>query len=279
LRETLKSINDQSLKPDAIYLTLPKIAKRSGEAYPPLPDDMKELCTIVEIDVDYGPICKIYGGLYTENDQNTIVITIDDDTIYKHTFVEKMVEKCNLMPRVAVCGTGARLIRGPAMISIISSLDFVRPWCGILGFPADPVFGGLVDVGYGVGGVAYRRWMFPSKAKLYEDFVSLGQDKYNLFRQDDVMISGYLSREGIEIRVFTDIPTVSTAIGMEDCITPNMDTMIKGLTGAIEEGKELGFFPTMQPVPISNTIVGNVGLGVWYFLMLIATCIAVYWFI
>lgn len=273
---TLQSIQSQTLRPDAVYLSLPKIAKRTGEAYPPLPHHLRSMCEIVDLDTDYGPICKLVGGLIMEDDPSTIVITIDDDTIYDPTFLEVIVEKSKRFPGAAICGNGARFIRGPLLSSMIHSPKPARPLNGIGGFPCDEYYGGLVDVVYGMGGVAYRRGMFPTKNSLFTDFVNLGQDKYNLYRQDDVMISGYLSRQGIDRRVFLDIPPVSTVLGSKDCITPDIVTMIKGVSGAIEEGKEMGFFPEMYSVPLSNTMIGNLGLGIFYLALIVAVGYAAY---
>jgi Glycosyl transferase family 2 len=273
LKETIESLLNQTCKPDAIYLGLPQVAKRLNKPYPPFSNANVK---VVKLDDDYGPICKLVGGLLSESDPNTIIITVDDDTLYKPDFIEKMVEKANLFPNAVVCGTGARLGRGLMLMSIVNSLDNVKTWNGVLGFECEDKLGGLVDVAYGVGGVGYRRKFFPSKQNLFSSFVNLGQDKHNLFRQDDIFISGYLSKQKIQIRVFTDIPTVTTTIGGDDCITPDMDTMMKGISGAIEEGKEFGFFETMQPLPIDNSMAGKMGLGFFYFAMLLALAFAVW---
>lgn len=278
LRETLVSINKQNRKFDAIYLTLPKVTKRTGKVYPPLPEDLLGLCTIVPVEIDYGPICKIWGGLYMEDDPNTIIVTVDDDTTYLPDFAEKIIEKSNFFPTSVVCGTGAKLGRGAIWLSLISSLDFGRPLNGLLGFPVDPINGSLVDVGYGVGGVGYRRSFFPEKSKLYSDFVALGQDKPGLFLQDDVMISGYLSKKRIDIRVFLDMSLVHTSPGGEDSITPDLGAMYSGVAGAIKEGKEIGFFPSMQVPTPSNTLVGNLGTSVFFIVLMAVFAIAV-WFL
>lgn len=276
LEQTLLSIQNQTVKADAVYLGLPKIVKRTGEPYPELPQSILGLCKVVELENDYGPICKLVAGLVKEDDEKTVIITIDDDTIYNSRFIETMKEKCYKFPHIAVCANGARFERGPMFVSIIHAPEIAKPWNGIMGFPCDREYGGSVDVAYGMGGVAYRRGFFPKKQNLYDDFISLSQEKYNLFRQDDVMISGYLSKFGIDRRVFLDIPGVTTIAGNKDCITPDLETMMKGVSGAIDEGKEMGFFPTMVPVPLSNTMVGNLGTGLFFIGLICLFSFAVY---
>jgi len=64
-------------------VTIPKISARLNIEYPPIPDDITKLCKIVHIDVDYGPITKIYGALISETDPNTIIISCDDDVHFE----------------------------------------------------------------------------------------------------------------------------------------------------------------------------------------------------
>src|SRR5438045_920235 len=82
LKIMLKSLKKQTHPLDEIYLTIPKRAHRLNKLYPSLPTEIKQICTPVYIDVDYGPITKIYGALAHETDSDTIIITVDDDNIY-----------------------------------------------------------------------------------------------------------------------------------------------------------------------------------------------------
>ena len=83
--DTLKSINDQTRPPDAVYLGIPKNNKRLNTEYPEIPDQIKTLCTIVDLDEDCGPVTKILSALKMEPNPNTVIITIDDDVIYPKT--------------------------------------------------------------------------------------------------------------------------------------------------------------------------------------------------
>src|SRR5690606_13603827 len=87
LKQSILSLKNQTVKLDEIYLTIPKIAKRLNKEYPPVPEDIKNLCKVITVDQDYGPITKIYGGLVSESNPNTIIISCDDDVLFKSNFV------------------------------------------------------------------------------------------------------------------------------------------------------------------------------------------------
>ena len=67
LLRTLRSLKAQDHPLDAVYLGIPKIAKRLNQPYPDFSDEIKQLCTIISCDYDYGPCTKIVGGLLAEN--------------------------------------------------------------------------------------------------------------------------------------------------------------------------------------------------------------------
>src|SRR5690349_10896883 len=77
-----ESIVQQTRPPDAIYLALPKISRRLGIPYPPMPEFVRAHCTIVQPETDFGPVTKLYGALALETDPHTVIISCDDDIIY-----------------------------------------------------------------------------------------------------------------------------------------------------------------------------------------------------
>jgi GT2 family glycosyltransferase len=161
LRRSIESMRAQTYHLDAIYLALPKTASRLHKEYPPLPDDFKNLCTVIPTDIDYGPITKVYGALMAEPDPHTVIISCDDDVIFAPDHVQKMVDNHRRYPNIAICGTGALIGKGLALISIVSTVHPFRPWNGMTGFQVDPVEGRKVDLIFGVAGILYRRGFFP----------------------------------------------------------------------------------------------------------------------
>src|SRR4029077_17098072 len=77
--------------------------------YPPLSNKIKDICEIVYIEEDYGPICKILGPLIKEENGNTLIITVDDDIIYPSNLIEKFLEYHDKYPNSALCSAGLSL--------------------------------------------------------------------------------------------------------------------------------------------------------------------------
>lgn len=109
LEDAIKTLSEQSLKPDQIYVHVPKHIERLNLTNIPLPDhilaleDKYPLMKIIINDVDYGASTKLLGTLQIEKDPNTIVITVDDDTTYhKHT-VKALVQNLQQHPNTAPC--------------------------------------------------------------------------------------------------------------------------------------------------------------------------------
>src|SRR3990167_3255442 len=115
--KTLESLNKQSRKLDAIYLGLPKKSRRLGIEYPPLPEAVTKLCKVVTVE-DYGPITKIVAGLLKEQDPETVIITFDDDMIYPHTIVEKLLQHHKTYPNSAIGSSGMLLKNSCPMCAI-----------------------------------------------------------------------------------------------------------------------------------------------------------------
>src|SRR5665647_1084483 len=109
---TLNNLMNQTHKLDNIYLTLPYKAKRLNKLYPEPTQEMKQLATIIRVPEDYGPLCKLYGALVSENDTNTIIISVDDDCIYPDNLVSSLISHSKNHPNAAICGTGALLGNG-----------------------------------------------------------------------------------------------------------------------------------------------------------------------
>lgn len=273
LRESMKSLKAQETPVDVIYLALPKIAARLKEPYPPLPQDIAEMCTVVSTDIDYGPITKVYGALVSEEHPDTIIISCDDDTIYPPDFITILVKHAKDYPNSSICGTGALIGKGLAFISIVSSLKEFRSWSGFFGFYLNKN-GRAVDLVFGVGGVLYRRKFFPPSAFLHHEILQHALKDHTIFCNDDVLISGYLSKVGVERRLFYDVPSVEH-MGGNNALSSDKD-MVSKLNTSINRVKELGFYPTMEPVAYDETVFIKIVIA-FIFLIMIGLLIFI-WF-
>ena len=256
LHMSIMTLKKQTRPPDAIYVTLPKIAARLNTAYPPLPPHTVELCTVVSTDTDYGPLTKIYGALAMETDPDTIIISCDDDVFFDEHHIETLLRHHERYPTSCICGTGALIGKGMLFISIVSSIQPFHTWRGFTGFTVGKE-GRKVDLIFGAAGVLYTRSMFPNKEQMHEQLLVHALEDSAIFHNDDVLISGHLSKHNIERLVFLDIPSVQHANGA-DALSGDLMKMVKRMELSIARVQERGFFVEMEDVAISETPAGKV---------------------
>lgn len=276
LKNSINSILQQTISPNVIYITIPKRCKRLNKEYPPVPKELSDICTIVSLEMDYGPVTKIYGGIMSEQDPDTIIISCDDDTIYPSGFIEKLVYYANKHSDAAICGTGALISRGLFLPSINTTLHQFRWWNWLTGFEIDKDNGRDIDLVFGIGGVLYRRKFFPPNDEVLEELFKLSLTDDALFHNDDVIISGYLSKRGIKRKVFYDIPSIIPKSSEKDALSNSFPRTISRLYNSIQYAKEQGLFPTMEPLGIEETIPGRVVLLIILFIIMVLVIIISY---
>lgn len=258
LTRTLQSLNQQTHKLDAIYLSLPEQSRRLGIPYPDVPSEITRLCTVVKCD-DFGPITKILGGLLKESDQETVIITFDDDMIYPATTVETLMKHHNQYPDSAIGSSGMLLKYSCPMCAITPNEDnfFYR----IPKFSV-PQEGRRVDSIYGYPGALYVRKFFPPKERLEQDFLNYALINNDMLMNDDIVISGYLSIHDIERRIFPNMPIVSFVLDdgvrsrVASEISYDLDRFFQRMNRSIETAKTVGMYSYTEPLDMSETIVG-----------------------
>lgn len=272
LYKTLQSLHAQTVRLDAIYLTLPYRAKRLNQEYPELPEHISALCTVIRSDIDYGPITKLYGALTQESAPDTLILSTDDDVIHDPRLVETLLSHHNDHPHSAICGTGALIGHGVYKVSIHSSLSDFQWSNGISGF-AIPQDGRNVDVALGVGGVLYTRGMFTEdyQSELFRTDASRVE-----FLNDDIVVSGYLAKHNVPRRCFVNIPTVQVQQAVRsDALSFDTFGMIKSVNAAVDTVKTRGFFPRFESVSsnecLLNRIIWLIILGI--LLLTVIVCI------
>lgn len=95
--ETIKSIKNNTIKPDAIYVNLPKHVPRFPDQYYniELKEKLSNYGVIINECDDMGTLTKSIPTLKHETDANTLFIIIDDDGIYSNRFIEGLVKGYN----------------------------------------------------------------------------------------------------------------------------------------------------------------------------------------
>lgn len=259
LLRTLRSLHKQDYPLDAIYLGISKESRRLKLEYPEFPDEIKQLCTIVVCDEDYGPCTKIVGGLISEDDPDTIIVTFDDDVIYSPNLISSMLAYHHKYPNSAIGSNGILLKFGFPFYSSISNRGLIMD--RITG----PIFsqeGRLVDALCGFSGVLYVRKFFPHRSQLHDKFLKYPLMDDDVYFNDDIMISAFLSRDKIDRRVVLNIPIVNEG-KINDPLIDHSDgneisfdkiAFLQRFRRSINKVTEWGFFPETQPVAIDETI-------------------------
>ena len=284
LLRTLRSLNNQDYPLDVIYLGISRESRRLKRPYPEIPDEIKQLCTIVMCDVDYGPCTKILGGLMSEDDPDTIIFTFDDDVVYSRNLVSSMISYHHKHPNSAIGSSGALIKLGFPFYSTTANAPGTY---NRLVAPKITEEGRSVDILYGFSSVLYLRKFFPPLSELYDKFLKYPLMDEDVYINDDVMISALLSREKIDRRIFLGIPSVNEG-KIHD---PNIDTVdgneisydkivfIQRLRRSINKVKEWGFFEEVQPVAVDETVVGNIGAVVIIVILLLILAFFFYLFL
>lgn len=260
LYRSVRSILDQTVKPDAIYIGIPKISKRLKKEYPPLSKELLGLVeeksiTIVESPHDYGPATKIFGALHSEIDPDTLILSCDDDVIFEKNHLEVLVNLYKLQKekgiRGAITGTGILLKKGLPFLSIVSSLQPFNAYKGISGFDI-PEGGRNVDLVFGVSGVLYERSMFPEKDKLHDELFAYALEDDDIFMNDDILISAYLEKNSIKRRIYNGIPTVKHNHAT-DALSGDFFKMLFRSKSALDKMMSKGWIRELEPLNMEES--------------------------
>lgn len=264
LYDTLRTLVNQDYPVAAIYLTIPKIAQRWGTPYPTLPQRILDMVTIVNIEEDYGPICKIIGALLTEKDPNTLVITCDDDIWYSPNLASCLVQQYLKRPNAAVSGSGMFISNGAVFSAYHAQSVFFHSWFMDFNVPKQ---GREVDILCGFSGVLYPRYAFPDADDL-EQLVTYTRQSKAVFHNDDILLSAYLSSQGIKRVVVPDIPWVDelrlTASGRGDenhdeyALSHNIGECIARMQVAYSDCVKFGLIKDQPHISATETVGGKI---------------------
>lgn len=254
LFNTLQCLKNQTHPLDAIYVTIPKIAKRLGIPYPKIPKKMKEIATFVHIDEDYGPICKLYGALMHEKDPNTLIISIDDDCVYPTNLVHSLVDYHHKYPNAAICASGA-LLGSNLCISYSTNTIPLNNYNSLIGFDV-PDQGRCIDVLFGYSGVLYKRSFFPPAKYVYNKLLKYTVLDNSVFCNDDILISGYLKQNDIKMMIFKQIPSITYfADKDETALSFNFMKTLKRFNQCIDVLRKYGMFQQYEDIYIGENAV------------------------
>ena len=164
--DTIKSINRNTVKPNAIYVNLPTHVPRfPNETYHyELKSKLIELGVIINECEDMGTLTKSIPTLKYETDPDTLFIVIDDDGIYSERFIEGLVK-------------GYREFNCVVGYSGIAYPDYVMNRCGKVGYLLFQTHGDNTHILETSFGIAIKReWLshivkpFPYNG-IYDDYI------------------------------------------------------------------------------------------------------------
>lgn len=179
---------------DDVYLGLPKIS-RKGVKY----DNFEyKSVKVVKLEEDIGPATKILAGFIMEKDNDTLIVSVDDDNEY-HPNIRKSLEKQYLNDKE---NNQCRIIANAG--------HYIKYWnFGILGLNGGGIssedrfydMDSIVKLTKisGFGGVAYPRRVIDD----VDDFISfiknVSKDKPSTIMHDDITISAYFSNKKVDM--------------------------------------------------------------------------------
>jgi hypothetical protein len=175
IQKVLDNLEDQSVRPDLVYINLPHYSKREKVPYS-VPEIKSHLKYYINRCEDIGPLTKVLPTLKDIKGENDVIITIDDDQLYHKNFIERMLQGMRAFPECCVTFGGW-------------NYGFLFTLLINLYSPPNT----KVDILQGYKGCGYRPKFFkPNFFRNYERFSEC-------FTVDDIYISMHLKSYGVPI--------------------------------------------------------------------------------
>lgn len=180
IKPMMESILNQTIKPDLFLLNIPKVFKRTNQAYT-IPEFINDKVIVNVIDIDYGPATKIIPTIeYLKNNDyyfgKTRIIYVDDDISYS----EKMIE------------TFLQFSSNENHILCSSAMNITQDIKGRYSFIPQRTHGNKIHVVEGYGAVCLSPTIFKEDFASY--FLTYIQDS-SCFTSDDMILSNYYHKD------------------------------------------------------------------------------------
>jgi len=195
LKPVLKRLMEQTVQPDKIVLNIPYVFKRTGETYT-IPDYLYQPWLYINRCEDIGPATKIIPTRELVKDPDTIIISVDDDILYKKDMIETFLKYAHL-PYVlsgdGYVGNYKTIKVGDEIMNVSQTIE-------------------------GFGGVCYR--------KKHLDKIKLSNTRNDCFTSDDFILSNQLGKQNIEILKIPNTVSKKLNIGLKkDALHKGSDTI------------------------------------------------------
>lgn len=173
IKPVIDSIINQTMPPNKIVLNLPYVFKRDNSTFAlPLPEfTIQNSKIVINWCEDIGPITKVLPTVHIADNMEDIIISIDDDIEYHPEFIETLLYASEQYPNSVITGSAVHNIKD-------DSYALAEGYCGIL-------YKKKFLIGFNVEDI-----------KRYPRACYLG---------DDLTISNYLAKQGIDIILVKNI--------------------------------------------------------------------------
>ena len=166
VNQTIESLLNQSLLPDAIYLNLPRLTRHSKQ-YPYYIRRHERV--IVNECVDMGPISKLFP-LLSISEPDDVIVLVDDDFIYNEYMIETLIRG---VESYAAVGFSGRIYQPNKGLRFFSHVPV-------------PTKATFLET---FSGVAYKRWSLKDQ----EDVIKVLFRCDESFYCDDIVIGSILN--------------------------------------------------------------------------------------
>lgn len=185
----IQSLLAQSVKPDRFLVNIDRTAF-TPEGPTPVPDWLRRDDVIVNLVTDVRSYTKLLPAI-SESSDDDVIVTADDDIIYKPTWLEELLDRSETNSRAIVCGRARYMPR-----NAFGNWKNYALWDNV-----DEVAYGLDLLPLGVGGVVYRH------ALVDLDFLTDSQSLTIAPTADDLWFREASLRRGTPVYVDPSIET------------------------------------------------------------------------
>jgi hypothetical protein len=199
IEPTLKSLLSQTFPADRIQINLPRLFKRDNSSFPV---DVLQKYSFLNNPVirihwclDVGPITKLVPTLASESYPETVVILVDDDTIYPDYMVGLIKESLTYDPSFAIGGHCGDV-----------RLHFPQPSPATSNFTVASGKSGncCCQMLEGFGAIGFRRALFNNLLFPFMNYLDIALKFPECYRADDFVIANYFAMNkyrGIEVEI------------------------------------------------------------------------------
>ena len=131
LGRIVRQLEQQSIKPQAVELYLPKTYRRFPGERPSLPN-LPDWIKIIDIEDDLGPATKILPALAAHKNQKADILYFDDDQNYDCEWLARFVAARQHRPQDAICESGLNIADLPGLARPHSPMPGPRAKTGFI---------------------------------------------------------------------------------------------------------------------------------------------------